>query len=69
MGGAVKTLMGGGAKPTVVKPEPVRMIDQNAPELEKAKRRRMDIERGMKGRESTRLSDTKAAYSGGVLGD
>ena len=55
-------------------PEVQRIPDMNDPAIEEARRRRMKMESMSRGRESTRLSDSrgsagaKPAYTGGVLG-
>lgn len=55
--------------PKAIKPTVTRMTDRFDPALEEERRRKMRQESMDKGRESTRLSDTKTAYSGGVLGE
>jgi len=55
--------------PKAIKPTVTRLTDRSDPALEEERRRKMRQESMGKGRESTRLSDTKAAYSGGVLGE
>ncbi len=55
--------------PSATKPTVTRMTDRSDPALEEERRRKMKQESLTGGRESTRLSETKAAYSGGVLGE
>jgi hypothetical protein len=55
--------------PKPIKPTVTRITDRSDPALEEERRRKMRQESMGSGRESTRLTEKNAAYSGGVLGE